>query len=267
MTVVGAARSGIAAARSARAPRRVGRAHRDARQRSRAPTGCSDAGVTLELGGHRAETLAEADLVVTSPGVPIEQPVFDAARRRGVEIIGELELAWRWISGPVIAITGTKGKSTTTTLDRSHAGGRRAKGAGRRQHRRAVERAGRRVDAGDDPRRRDEQLSARDDHVVPAVDCRLAELRRRPPRPASGCVVVRGGEGADLREPDRRRLGGGERRRPARVGAEREHARAPCAVLARGRPCTTDSSWTATGSWRRTATGARAALSSRTPWS
>jgi UDP-N-acetylmuramoylalanine--D-glutamate ligase len=42
--------------------------------------------------------------------------VFDAARQRGVEIIGELELAWRWLKGPVIAITGTKGKSTTTTL-------------------------------------------------------------------------------------------------------------------------------------------------------
>jgi UDP-N-acetylmuramoylalanine--D-glutamate ligase len=48
--------------------------------------------------------------------VPLEQPVFDAARRRGTEIVGELELASRWIEGPIIAITGTKGKSTTTTL-------------------------------------------------------------------------------------------------------------------------------------------------------
>ena len=74
------------------------------------------AGVELELGGHQSATLAEADLVVTSPGVPLEQPVFDAARLRGVEIIGELELAFRWLQGSVIAITGTKGKSTTTTL-------------------------------------------------------------------------------------------------------------------------------------------------------
>jgi len=73
-------------------------------------------GVELELGGHRAETLASADLIVTSPGVPVEQPVFDAARARGVETIGELEFAWRWLAGRVIAITGTKGKSTTTTL-------------------------------------------------------------------------------------------------------------------------------------------------------
>ncbi len=74
------------------------------------------AGVTLELGGHRAATLAGADLIVLSPGVPLEQPVLDAARARHVEIIGELELAWRWIAGRVIAVTGTKGKSTTTTL-------------------------------------------------------------------------------------------------------------------------------------------------------
>ena len=73
-------------------------------------------GVDLELGGHRAPTLAGADLIVVSPGVPLEQPVFDGARARGVETIGELELAWRWIQGPVIAVTGTKGKSTTTTL-------------------------------------------------------------------------------------------------------------------------------------------------------
>src|SRR4051812_42289001 len=73
-------------------------------------------GIELELGGHTAATLADADLIVTSPGVPLEQSVFDAARAKGVETIGELEFASRWIDGRVIAITGTKGKSTTTTL-------------------------------------------------------------------------------------------------------------------------------------------------------
>src|SRR5215471_5229459 len=73
-------------------------------------------GIGLELGGHKAATLADADLIVTSPGAPLEQPVFDAARANGIETIGELEFAWRWIDGRVIAITGTKGKSTTTTL-------------------------------------------------------------------------------------------------------------------------------------------------------
>jgi len=74
------------------------------------------AGVALELGGHQPATLAGADLIVASPGVPLEQPVFDSAREGGVEIIGELEFAWRWIAGRVVAVTGTKGKSTTTTL-------------------------------------------------------------------------------------------------------------------------------------------------------
>jgi UDP-N-acetylmuramoylalanine--D-glutamate ligase len=74
------------------------------------------AGVQVEIGGHRRETVNEAQLVVLSPGVPIEQPALENPRRRGVEIIGEIELAWRWLRGRVIAITGTKGKSTTTTL-------------------------------------------------------------------------------------------------------------------------------------------------------
>jgi len=115
VVVVGAARSGIAAAalaarKGARVTLTEMRETFDAADRLQAE------GVVLELGGHKAETLASADLIVTSPGVPTEQPVFDAARARGVETIGELEFAWRWVTGRVIAITGTKGKSTTTTL-------------------------------------------------------------------------------------------------------------------------------------------------------
>lgn len=74
------------------------------------------AGVSVELGAHRADLLQQADLVVLSPGVDPEQPMIASARRRGVPVIGELELASRWLKGRVIAITGTKGKSTTTTL-------------------------------------------------------------------------------------------------------------------------------------------------------
>jgi UDP-N-acetylmuramoylalanine--D-glutamate ligase len=115
VVVVGAARSGIAAAELlARRGARV--TLTEARDGFDGAGDLGALGVRLELGGHREETLAGADLVVTSPGVPLEQPVFDAARRRGTEVIGELELASRWVQGPVIAITGTKGKSTTTTL-------------------------------------------------------------------------------------------------------------------------------------------------------
>ncbi len=113
--MVGAARSGIAAAelaaeKGARVVLTETRDTFDGADRLRAH------GIELELGGHTAETLASADLIVTSPGVPAEQPVFAAARAKGVETIGELEFAWRWVAGRVIAITGTKGKSTTTTL-------------------------------------------------------------------------------------------------------------------------------------------------------
>jgi UDP-N-acetylmuramoylalanine--D-glutamate ligase len=115
VVVVGAARSGLAAAellakRGAVVTLTEARDSFDGMQR------LNDAGVQIEAGGHRRETLAAAELVVVSPGVPLEQPVFDAPRDRGVEIIGELELASRWIRGRLLAITGTKGKSTTTTL-------------------------------------------------------------------------------------------------------------------------------------------------------
>jgi UDP-N-acetylmuramoylalanine--D-glutamate ligase len=73
-------------------------------------------GVAIELGPHRADTFSGADLIVASPGVPPDQEALVAARRAGVPVIGEIELASRWLSGRVIAITGTKGKSTTTTL-------------------------------------------------------------------------------------------------------------------------------------------------------
>jgi UDP-N-acetylmuramoylalanine--D-glutamate ligase len=115
VVVVGAARSGLAAAellakRGALVTLTEARTSFDGLDRLK------DAGVRIEAGGHQRETLAAAELVVVSPGVPLEQPVFDVPRDRGVEIIGELELASRWIRGRLIAITGTKGKSTTTTL-------------------------------------------------------------------------------------------------------------------------------------------------------
>src|SRR5262245_31181880 len=115
VVVVGAARSGLAAAELLRK-----RGARVTLTESRTSFDGADAlaasGVQIERGGHQARRLADAGLIVVSPGVPRERPVFQPARARGVEIIGELELAWRWLNGRVIAITGTKGKSTTTTL-------------------------------------------------------------------------------------------------------------------------------------------------------
>jgi UDP-N-acetylmuramoylalanine--D-glutamate ligase len=115
VTVAGAARSGMAAAELL--------ARRGARVTlSEAGPAIADAdslralGVALEAGGHTREAFVGADLVVLSPGVPPEIPVVRAARDRGIPVIAEIELASRWLSGRVIAITGTKGKSTTTEL-------------------------------------------------------------------------------------------------------------------------------------------------------
>jgi len=115
VVVVGAARSGVAAAMLL-AKRGAMVTLSEARDVVAEPEVLRSAGVALELGGHTAETLAAADLVVLSPGVPPDQPALEPARRRGAEVIGELELASRWLRGRVIAVTGTKGKSTTTTL-------------------------------------------------------------------------------------------------------------------------------------------------------
>jgi UDP-N-acetylmuramoylalanine--D-glutamate ligase len=117
VVVVGAARSGIAAARLlARRGARVTVSDGRTELSGTDLTGLAECGVALELGGHDAKTFAEADLIVTSPGVPAELPVLVDARRAGVPVIGEVELASRWLQGRVIAITGTKGKSTTTAL-------------------------------------------------------------------------------------------------------------------------------------------------------
>lgn len=75
-----------------------------------------DRGVALDIGPHNPDVFASADLVVLSPGVPADQPAVQRARAAGVPVIGEIELASRWLTGRVVAITGTKGKSTTTTL-------------------------------------------------------------------------------------------------------------------------------------------------------
>jgi UDP-N-acetylmuramoylalanine--D-glutamate ligase len=74
------------------------------------------AGVTLELGGHRPQTFVEQDLIVPSPGVPPTMPALAAAHAIGVPVWSEIELAWRFLRGRLICITGSNGKTTTTSL-------------------------------------------------------------------------------------------------------------------------------------------------------
>ncbi len=72
--------------------------------------------VRLELGGHDEESFISADRVLVSPGVPLDIPPIRAARKAGVTVWGEIEFASRFLKGRIIGITGTNGKSTTTTL-------------------------------------------------------------------------------------------------------------------------------------------------------
>jgi UDP-N-acetylmuramoylalanine--D-glutamate ligase len=72
--------------------------------------------VRTELGVHRIETFLSADLIIVSPGVPLSIEPIAAARKKGIEIISEIELAYRFIRDPIIGVTGTNGKTTTTML-------------------------------------------------------------------------------------------------------------------------------------------------------
>jgi len=75
-----------------------------------------DHGITVETGGHGERTFHGQDLIVVSPGVPVDAPPLAQARALGETVIGEIELAARFLPGPIIAITGSNGKTTTTML-------------------------------------------------------------------------------------------------------------------------------------------------------
>lgn len=72
-------------------------------------------GINFELGQHELNTFLDADLIVTSPGVPLLSH-FREAKNKGIQILAEVELAYRFLKGKIIGITGSNGKSTTTTL-------------------------------------------------------------------------------------------------------------------------------------------------------
>ncbi|HSN15208.1 MAG TPA: UDP-N-acetylmuramoyl-L-alanine--D-glutamate ligase [Anaeromyxobacteraceae bacterium] len=119
VTVVGLARSGVAAARlCAREGAAVTVTDRSPQAELAEPLAALD-GLPIRkvLGGHDEGDFSGADLVVVSPGVPLSIAPIRAARARGVPVWGEVELAWRFLGDvPVVAISGTNGKSTTTAL-------------------------------------------------------------------------------------------------------------------------------------------------------
>nr|HEV7954486.1 UDP-N-acetylmuramoyl-L-alanine--D-glutamate ligase [Candidatus Acidoferrales bacterium] len=116
--VVGLARTGIAtalfcAARGAIVTATEGRSESEIGE---AAEKLSAAGVAMELGGHREETFLAQNLIVPSPGVPPMLPQLQAARAAQIPIWSEIELAWRFLRGKLVAITGSNGKTTTTAL-------------------------------------------------------------------------------------------------------------------------------------------------------
>jgi UDP-N-acetylmuramoylalanine--D-glutamate ligase len=75
-----------------------------------------DQGITVETGGHGERTFQEKDLIVVSPGVPVDSPLLVQARAFGGSVIGEIELAAQFLPRTIVAITGSNGKTTTTSL-------------------------------------------------------------------------------------------------------------------------------------------------------
>lgn len=116
--VAGLARTGVAAARflagrgalvtvsEARPEKELGGVAAELRAR----------GIEVECGGNRVESFLAADFIVLSPGVPLSIPPLQKAREREIEILSELELAWRFLRGTTVAVTGSNGKTTTTAL-------------------------------------------------------------------------------------------------------------------------------------------------------
>ncbi|MBM7624378.1 UDP-N-acetylmuramoyl-L-alanine--D-glutamate ligase [Sporohalobacter salinus] len=76
----------------------------------------SEYDIDFDLGGHGSKVIDDTDLIVISPGVPSDIPILKEARHLGIPVISEIELAYRFCKAPIMAITGTNGKTTTTTL-------------------------------------------------------------------------------------------------------------------------------------------------------
>lgn len=116
--VVGLARTGIATALfcAARGARVTATEERPESQLAETAAKLRAAGVTLELGGHIAETFVQQDLIIPSPGVSPLMPALAAAHSLGIPVWSEIELAYRFLRGRLICITGSNGKTTTTSL-------------------------------------------------------------------------------------------------------------------------------------------------------
>jgi UDP-N-acetylmuramoylalanine--D-glutamate ligase len=118
VTVVGLARSGVAAARllNQLGARVTVADQKNPRELTAVLQQLEQTDVAVRVGEQYESALEGADLVVISPGVPTRLDALNRVRARGVRVLGELELASRFLTAPIVAVTGTNGKSTTVTL-------------------------------------------------------------------------------------------------------------------------------------------------------
>ncbi|MFN8367794.1 MAG: UDP-N-acetylmuramoyl-L-alanine--D-glutamate ligase [Candidatus Kapaibacterium sp.] len=117
-TVLGAAKSGLAAAELAQ---QLGEnvfvsEYKSAEQSKNAVDFLSSRNIESEFGGHTSKALSNCECIIVSPGIKPTTPIILEAESKGIPIISELEFASRYTSNPIIAITGTNGKTTTTAL-------------------------------------------------------------------------------------------------------------------------------------------------------
>jgi UDP-N-acetylmuramoylalanine--D-glutamate ligase len=116
--VVGLGKSGVASAQflQARGAKVTVSDSKSPDQLGNEITALLDRGIAVETGGHGERTFRGQDMIVVSPGIPADSAPLVQARVHGVPIIGEIELAAQFLQGRILAITGSNGKTTTTTL-------------------------------------------------------------------------------------------------------------------------------------------------------
>ncbi len=117
ISIIGAARSGVAAAKLLKSQGvQVFVSDKEPADKLKSHVSAlTSVGVPFECGGH-SERIYDCSLMVISPGVPSDAPVVLQAQRRGIKVVSELELASWFCPGPILAVTGSNGKTTTTTL-------------------------------------------------------------------------------------------------------------------------------------------------------